>query len=203
MQPASFMTGKRTVLGPVDASDAPAYAAWVNDPRVRPFLNRPWPASVDDERRRVESLIGAPDAVGFSIRIRDDQRLIGRSAIRGIHHVNRCGTFTIFIGDPDCWGRGFGTEATALTTVYAMDLLNLNRLELEVFAYNPRALRCYEKLGFQKEGVRRDAKFHEGGYHDAVVMSILAREWKGPLRDRLRAFLDAPAVDISVDAATP
>jgi RimJ/RimL family protein N-acetyltransferase len=203
MQPADFLTGRRISLGPVDADDTPVYSRWVNDPRVRMYLNRPWPVSVEDERQRVLSLIGAPDAVGFSIRLREDNRLVGRSAIRGIHHVNRSGVFTIFIGEPEFWSRGYGTEATALTTTYAMDLLNLNRLELEVFAYNERAVRCYERLGFQREGTRRDAKFHDGEYHDAITMSILAREWKGSLRDRLRAYLDTPAADLSATSPKP
>jgi len=196
MKPAAFITGKRIVLGPVDPEDAPAYWAWVNDPRVRCFLNRPFPVSVEEERQRVNSLLGAGDAVGFGIHTREDGRLIGRTAIRGIHPVNRSGVFTIFIGDPGFWSRGYGSEATALTTVYAMEVLNLNRLELEVFAYNDRALRCYEKLGYQKEGTRRDAKFHEGEYHDAVTMSVLAREWKGDLRERLRAYLDMPEAEV-------
>lgn len=195
MQPASFLTGRRLLLGPVDADDAPSYARWVNDPRVRPYLNRPWPISVEDERQRVQSLIGAADAVGFALRVREDQRLIGRTAIRGIHHVNRSGVFTIFIGEPEFWSRGYGTEATALTTIYAMDLLNLNRLELEVFAYNGRALRTYEKLGFRREGVRREAKFHDGAYHDAILMAIVASDWRGGLRERLRAYADMPAED--------
>jgi diamine N-acetyltransferase len=202
MQPVSFLNGRRVALGPVDPNDAPSYAKWVNDPRVRPYLNRPWPASIEDERQRVQSLIGAPDAVGFSIRAREDHRLIGRSAIRGIHHVNRSGVFTIFIGEPEFWSRGFGTEATALTTIYAMDLLNLNRIELEVFAYNGRALRCYEGLGFQREGARRDAKYHEGEYHDAVIMSILARDWRGALRERLRTYLETPAADLSASVTS-
>ncbi len=191
MQPATFLLGRKVALGPVDPDDAPLYAAWVNDPRVRPYLNRPWPVTLEEERGRIAGLIGAAGAVGFSVRVREDMRLIGRSAIRGIHPVNRSGVFTIFIGEPEFWSRGFGKEATALTTAYAMDFLNLNRLELEVFAYNERALRCYEGLGFTREGVRREAKFHDGAYHDAIQMAVLRRDWKGALRDRLRAYLDA------------
>jgi RimJ/RimL family protein N-acetyltransferase len=193
MQPPYFIVGRTILLGPVDGADAPLYAQWVNDPRVRPYLNRPWPASIEDERRRVESLIGATDAVGFAVRLKEDRRLIGRTAIRGIHHVNRSGVFTIFIGEPEFWSRGYGKEATALTTLYAFDVLNLNRLELEVFAYNDRAVRCYEKLGFHREGARREAKYHEGSYHDAILMSVLSSELGGGLRESLRAYLDASA----------
>jgi RimJ/RimL family protein N-acetyltransferase len=201
MQPPAFLLGRTVSLGPVDPSDAPLYARWVNDGRVRPFLNRPFPVTVDDERRRVESLVGATDAVGFSIRLRQDHALIGRTAIRSIHPVNRSAVFTVFIGPPEHWSRGLGKEATALTTVYAMDVLNLHRLELEVFAYNDRALRCYENLGFIREGARRQAKYHDGAYHDAILMAVTQPDWQAGLRERLREYLD-PAAPEELWAAT-
>jgi RimJ/RimL family protein N-acetyltransferase len=76
--------------------------------------------------------------------------------------------------------------------MYALDVLNLHRLELEVFAYNGRAVRTYEKLGFRREGTRREAKFHDGAYHDAILMAIVAGDWTGDLRDRVRAYADLP-----------
>ncbi len=174
--------------------DIGSYARWVNDPDVQPFLNRPWPISLQEEEQRLRALIAAEDAVGFAVRLREGARLIGRSAIWNIHRVNRSGLFTIFIGEPEMRSKGLGKEATALTTIYAMEKLRLNRLELEVFSYNERALRAYSGLGFQREGVRREARFHDGAWHDAIQMSILAREWRGDLRDRFLGYLDgAPA----------
>ncbi|WP_197372312.1 GNAT family N-acetyltransferase, partial [Streptomyces clavuligerus] len=51
------------------------------------------------------------------------------------------------------------------------------RISLEVYAFNPRARRAYEKAGFVAEGVLRDALLWEGERVDATVMSILAPEW--------------------------
>jgi RimJ/RimL family protein N-acetyltransferase len=199
VKPASSLHGRVVTLGPLDPGDSPTFARWVNDPALRPFLNRPWRISEEEERRRVETLIHAEDALGFAVRLREDRSLIGRASIWNIHKVNRCGLFTIFIGEPARWSRGHGKEATALTAVYAMDVLKLNRLELEVFAYNERALRCYESLGFRREGVRREARFHEGRYHDAIQMAILAREWSGGLKERFRGYLDPSGVEASGD----
>jgi RimJ/RimL family protein N-acetyltransferase len=60
---------------------------------------------------------------------------------------------------------------------FGFETLNLHRVELEVFAFNPRALRCYEKAGFKKEGTRRQVHFYEGRYHDAFYMGILQEEF--------------------------
>ena len=56
-------------------------------------------------------------------------------------------------------------------------MLRLHRLELEVFSFNPRAQHVYEKAGFRKEGVRRDAVLDNGRYADVILMAILEDEW--------------------------
>lgn len=50
----------------------------------------------------------------------------------------------------------------------------LHRVELTVVADNQRALKLYEKMGFQREGVKRE-NYHgeDGKYHDEIVMGIL------------------------------
>ncbi|MEU6892365.1 GNAT family protein [Streptomyces sp. NPDC046557] len=50
------------------------------------------------------------------------------------------------------------------------------RISLEVYAFNPRARRVHEKVGFVAEGVLRDALLRDGERVEAVVMSILAPE---------------------------
>jgi RimJ/RimL family protein N-acetyltransferase len=56
--------------------------------------------------------------------------------------------------------------------------LNLNRVNLNVFEYNPRAIRSYEKVGFKHEGVVRDWMAREGKRWNVVFMGILRREWE-------------------------
>ena len=45
-----------------------------------------------------------------------------------------------------------------------------------VYAINPRAIAAYERVGFVREGVLRDALRWDGEYHDAIVMSLLDRD---------------------------
>ena len=60
---------------------------------------------------------------------------------------------------------------------HAFEALGLHRVSLEVYAFNPRGQRAYEKAGFVVEGVRRDALRFDGEWVDAVVMSVLDSEW--------------------------
>ena len=57
-------------------------------------------------------------------------------------------------------------------------MLGLHRLELDVFSFNPRARRVYEKLGFQVEGVRRQAIPDGDGWGDDILMAMLEEEWR-------------------------
>ena len=57
--------------------------------------------------------------------------------------------------------------------------MNLHRIYQRVFAENKRAIRLYEKMGFQHEGRWRQNEFRHGRYHDTLWMSILRHEWDG------------------------
>jgi RimJ/RimL family protein N-acetyltransferase len=91
--------------------------------------------------------------------------------------ANSCNFRTLF--GPPGRGRGLGTEAAKLIVGYAFEQLGLHRIGLDVFAFNPRAKRAYEKVGFVVEGVRRDAFRFDGQYTDEIMMAILANEWRG------------------------
>ncbi|WP_372444787.1 GNAT family N-acetyltransferase [Crossiella equi] len=71
-------------------------------------------------------------------------------------------------------GRGHGPEATRLRLAHAFDRVGLHRVDLEVFAYNERAIRAYAKCGFTEEGRKREALRWDGAWHDVVLMSALA-----------------------------
>lgn len=90
--------------------------------------------------------------------------------------------FGIVIGEKDCWGKGYGTEVTRLMVWHGFQNLNLNRIWLNVYDFNPRGIRAYEKAGFKKEGALRQAMYAEGKYHDTFVMGILREEWEAGQR---------------------
>ena len=61
----------------------------------------------------------------------------------------------------------------------AFDTLQLHRVDLRVLSFNVRALRCYEKCGFVREGVERESAFVDGARVDDVMMSL---EFAAPKR---------------------
>jgi len=61
--------------------------------------------------------------------------------------------------------------------------LDKHRVSLEVFDFNARAIRAYEKVGFRQEGRMRDALWWDGAPHDTLLMAVLATDWKGYTSD--------------------
>ncbi|MEA2631820.1 MAG: hypothetical protein QOE66_2039, partial [Chloroflexota bacterium] len=61
---------------------------------------------------------------------------------------------------------------------HAFTNMGLHRIGLAVFAFNERAIRSYEKVGFVVEGRARDAIYRDGRYWDEIDMSLLESEWR-------------------------
>ena len=177
------LTGDRVVLSPFVESDLPALAAAIADPEVGRLtgslhstaeLGQPH----DPEQLREWYLTRGEqdDRLDLAIVDRASGECVGEAVLNEWEPENGACNFRILIG-PGGRDRGLGTEATRLILGHAFEALGLHRVGLEVYAFNPRGLRAYEKAGFVHEGVRRDALRFDGEYVDSHLMSVLAREW--------------------------
>src|SRR5262249_43562402 len=134
------------------------------------------PMSLAAEEAFVARIQDDKNNVVLSIVLRRDDRVIGNTALHGIHSRNQHAGFGIMIGDKDEWGKGYGTDATKLIVRSGFDTLNLHRIWLHVYEDNERAIRSYEKVGFRREGVLRDHAFRNGRYGNVITMGILREE---------------------------
>jgi len=167
-------------LRAIEREDIPTFVRWFNDPEVKDFILMHRPMSLADEERWFESLADRKDEFIFAVEALIDERWvhIGNVGLHDVDWKNSHAMFGIALGEKHYWGQGYGTQATKTMLRYAFQELNLHRVELEVFAYNPRAIRCYEKAGFRHEGTRRQSHFHNGHYHDSHRMGILREEFE-------------------------
>lgn len=78
----------------------------------------------------------------------------------------------IYIGRPDYRNLGYGTEAMELMLNFLFNELGLRKAKLNVFSFNKRAIRCYEKVGFTINGINKKELYRNGEYHDNFAMSI-------------------------------
>ncbi|WP_155593911.1 GNAT family N-acetyltransferase [Lysinibacillus cavernae] len=122
----------------------------------------------------------------FAICLTDNDQVIGDLAIMEVDVDNRKAMFRIALHSIVECGRGYGSEAVQLAQKFTFEELNLNRLELQVYSHNSRAIKSYEKVGFKKEGVLRQALFMNNTFSDEIIMSMLCEEYmnknsKGPI----------------------
>jgi RimJ/RimL family protein N-acetyltransferase len=114
----------------------------------------------------------------FTIRTLTNDQAIGDIDLSGIDWVTGNCWVGIGIGDQEYWGKGYGTEAMKLILRFAFEALNLRRVSLTVFSYNPRAYHSYLKAGFKEEGRQRQWMLRSGERHDLIFMGILRDEWE-------------------------
>lgn len=163
-----MIVGNKVRLRPIERGDLPRFVAWFADPDVRRHLGVYLPFSLAQEERWFESLLERSErqeAVLLAIETADGVH-VGSLGLHAINWKDRCAELGIVIGDKAYWGQGYGTDAIRALLGLAFGEMNLHRVFLRVDADNARGIRCYEKSGFQRDGVSRHAVFREGTYHD-------------------------------------
>lgn len=175
-----MLEGNKVRLIPPKKEFIPTFSKWMNDREVLEFLIMYKPITLEQEEKWYANMIQRENEIFFSIMKKENpispEKLIGNVSIK-IDNKNRVGSLGIFIGEKEEWGKGFGTESLQLILDYGFNTVNLNRIELEVFATNIRAQRCYKKVGFIQEGTRRNAIYLHGNYIDSILMGILKSDW--------------------------
>lgn len=165
-----------------EPADAEQFCIWLNDEETRRFLDhRVMPMGEVAEREFLEKLSGSASmSRGDVIFYAEDPSLdtpVGATGLHSIHWIARSAEWGIVVA-PEHRGRGYGTEMGKRILDHAFDGLNLERVWLRVCAEHTAGLKCYESIGFVREGVLRHAFWLNGTYYDTVMMSALADEWR-------------------------
>ncbi len=178
------LIGPTCYLTPVSASHAEIVAAWSNDPQVSAHTGDiAYMIPVEKQQEYLESM--RENGYAFLIVMLTSDHPVGLCRLKNVDMINRTATLGIFIGDKEYWNRGLGTEATKLLLDFGFNVLNLRNIMLQVFSFNQRAIRSYEKCGFREIGRRRKAIMYGNKHYDEVYMDILAEEFNGSLIESL------------------
>ncbi len=176
--------GKLIRLAPIDhEKDPEVESRWTHDLTfLRSLSQRPaMPLSVGQMKKRYEAIEKEVDEskklFHFTIRSKEDGRLIGFARIEWIEWTHGTGNLKMAIGDPQERGKGYGSEALSLMLRFAFQELNLYRLSAIVGDDNPGAMRFFTRNGFVEEVRRRKALLRDGREYDMVHLGILRDEW--------------------------
>ncbi len=172
--------GKRVVLRQLKLTDADIIMKHWNDLETRQYLKVQLPYSLEDEIEFIKKSwknMRYGNKYTFAIETVENKKFIGVCSLENLDYKSRSATLGIVIMDKRYWNKGFGTDTMILLIAIAFKIINLNRVELDVYATNIRAKKVYEKVGFKTIGIRRQAEFVLGKYIDVYAMDILASDF--------------------------
>lgn len=180
------LRGRLCTLRPFTAEDIAAMGPILSDPEVLRLTGSVGSSAeaaagtgtLDERTRRwYETRHRQRDRLDLAVIDNGTGACVGEAVLNDWRPEDDACNFRILLG-PAGRDRGIGSEATVLLIDHGFAATGLHRIGLEVFAFNPRARRAYEKAGFVLEGIQREVFKFDGRYIDAAMMSILRPEWE-------------------------
>lgn len=172
-----MLWGEQVVLRPFRADDLPIMRKWLRDPETAHTWGRAPIVTDDAFEADLAGRFTRFDQAGY-FAIEDEQgALIGRIEYEQLDPIDRTVELMIMLGSPERRGRGLGTDALRTLILHLFSDRQIERVWLTVLAWNTAAIRTYEKIGFVREGLRREDIWLDGAWHDQLVMGLIRREF--------------------------
>lgn len=165
-----FLKSKNLGLRTLEDSDIDGnYIQWFNDPIVCQYnSHHKYMETREKLKEYISEVNNNPNTIVFAIVDLKSSTHIGNISLQEIDYVNRSAELSFIIGEVDFWSKGYATEAGKLVIQHAFEELNLHRIYLGTADNNLGMQKVASKLGFIREGVRKDALYNQGQYHDII-----------------------------------
>lgn len=182
-----ILVGERVILRPFEVNDIDTMINILNEPELKKLtgsISNDHDAKKtmdEDEIKRVsdwyKSRNDQTDRLDLAIALKDTNQIIGEVVFNEYDDLTNNVNFRVLMSQ-SYNNKGLGTEAIQLFVRYGFEHLNLHKISLEVFSFNPRADRVYTKIGFILEGIKReDFKYNEV-YIDSKIYGMLKRDYE-------------------------
>jgi RimJ/RimL family protein N-acetyltransferase len=176
-------------FGPIDhEKDPEVESKWTHDSEFMRLMEtspaRPMSAAmIKKQYEKLEKQVEEDkNLYHFMIRLKADERLIGKAAVQRIEWANGNGFLRLGIGVAEDRRKGYGTQALRMLLRFAFAELNLFRVSAAVPEYNEGALALLQKFGFVQEVCRRKALERDGRRWDLYVFGLLNDEWRNQVK---------------------
>ncbi|MFC4991834.1 GNAT family N-acetyltransferase [Rubritalea tangerina] len=179
MSDSIFLDGNSVFLRKLSLDDVTVrYERWLNDRAVTEYLEvGSFPNTISDIQSFVADTNKNSNMLFLGIFLKENDEHVGNIKLGPIDWVHRRAELGIMVGEESARGVGVGKESIDLVLRHAFSRLNLHRVSLGVIADHIGAIRCYEKVGFVREGLYRESFFKDGEMLDTVRMAILASDY--------------------------
>lgn len=153
--------------------DAPFMLEWMHDEEICSGFQRAFAdMTIESTKAFIRSSFDEQNQHFAFVDARDEY--MGTISLKNISHANDKAEYAV-VARRCAQGTGAAQRATEELLRYAFTELNLNKVCLSVLAENVRAQKFYEKCGFRREGIEKDAVKIKGVYHDHIWYGIVRR----------------------------
>jgi RimJ/RimL family protein N-acetyltransferase len=178
-----FLEGERVTLRPIEREDAEFIQRCMNDPRVWRHALDVDPTNREQFSEFFEDVLSATDGLGVRCLACDGEDPLGVVTLTGSQYgpdetARARSAELAYWFDPEAHGQGYGSDAAARLVRYAFEDRNLRRIEAYCGSFNEASAGLLESVGFEREGVHREAAWYRGEYHDAYSYGLLREEWR-------------------------
>ena len=163
-----MITGNNVIIKGITKEDSSDILNWVNKEELRSLTGTLYPVSEYEHEEWIKRILTSNDKKLFIVADKESGQKIGTIGLKNFDHTNHNVELFISLGK----SGGYGADAVQTLVNYCFTHLNIHKVYLNVFESNKRAIKCYEKSGFVKEGVLQDHHFNKGHYESVIVMGI-------------------------------
>ena len=151
---ASPIETPQLLLKTIEPSDVGSrYLAWLSDPEITRFLEvRFTPVrSISDIASFVQSVNASAHSLLLGIFLKEERRHIGNIKLGPVQVDHRRAELGFLIGEKDCWGQGYMSQAIAALSRYGFDRLELEKITSGCYEDNVGCAKALLKAGFMQE----------------------------------------------------
>ncbi|MET3683074.1 RimJ/RimL family protein N-acetyltransferase [Alkalibacillus flavidus] len=164
-------------IRPVEQEDLPNILQSSTNPTIRFLTGTTATFSLEQLQHHFDKAKHDDTRFDFVICLNQTGEIVGEGAILDIDYDNRSAAFRLALSHQNHFNQGYGSQTIRIILAIVFYEYQLYRLQLEVYSHNPRAIATYEKLGFKREGVLRQALYYDGTFYDEIVMAMLKDDY--------------------------
>lgn len=170
--------GKRVTLRAIEPSDIEFMRELINDPDMeKSIVGWIWPLSSRDQQSWYNNYKNTLQEVRFIIESHTDG-IIGFTGLKDIDMKNgMCRTGGLRIA-PNFQGKGYAKDSYIALLSYAFNQLRMHCVQSCALEDNVASLTFMERLGYVREGLRRECVYKNGKYYNLVELGILEKEFR-------------------------
>lgn len=162
-----MITGNKIILRGIKKEDINDIYEWVNIEENRKLTGTQYPVSEFEHEKWINTVTTLSDLKLFLVLDKINGNKLGTIGLKNFDLTNRNVELFINLGI----SGGYGSDAVATLCEYCFRHLHYHKVYLYVYESNTRAIRCYEKAGFVKEGKLIEHHFNNYNYEDVFIMA--------------------------------